>query len=74
MTLTIGDLFVLVSGLPDLPAVPAGAKREAADGGYDLIVMGSRGLGLPADQRDFLGSVTERVLRMVPGAVLTVKS
>ena len=48
-------------------------SREAADGDYDLVVMGSRGLGLPADQRDFLGSVTERVLRLVPCPVLTVK-
>jgi nucleotide-binding universal stress UspA family protein len=47
--------------------------REAADGGYDLVVMGSRGLGLSADQRDFLGSVTERVLRIVSCPVLTVK-
>jgi nucleotide-binding universal stress UspA family protein len=47
--------------------------READEGDYDLVVMGSRGLGLPEDERAFLGSVTERVLRMVSCPVLTVK-
>jgi nucleotide-binding universal stress UspA family protein len=47
--------------------------REAEDGGYDLVVMGSRGLGLPDHERSFLGSVTERVLRLVTCPVLTVK-
>jgi nucleotide-binding universal stress UspA family protein len=58
----------------EIEGAPAAViSREAADGRYDLIVMGSRGLGLPAEQRDFLGSVTERVLRMVTCPVLTVK-
>jgi nucleotide-binding universal stress UspA family protein len=58
----------------EIEGAPAAViSREAADGGYDLVVMGSRGLGLPAEQRDFLGSVTERVLRMVACPVLTVK-
>ena len=48
-------------------------SREAEDGGYGLIVMGSRGLGLPDQERSFLGSVTERVLRLVSCPVLTVK-
>jgi nucleotide-binding universal stress UspA family protein len=47
--------------------------REVEEGGYDLVVMGSRGLGLPDDERAFLGSVTERVLRLVSCPVLTVK-
>jgi nucleotide-binding universal stress UspA family protein len=47
--------------------------REVEEGGYDLVVMGSRGLGLPEDERAFLGSVTERVLRLVSCPVLTVK-
>jgi nucleotide-binding universal stress UspA family protein len=47
--------------------------REVEEGGYDLVVMGSRGLGLPDDERTFLGSVTERVLRLVSCPVLTVK-
>jgi nucleotide-binding universal stress UspA family protein len=44
---------------------------EAA-GGYQLIVMGSRGLGLPRAERDFLGSVAERVLRRAPCPVLII--
>jgi nucleotide-binding universal stress UspA family protein len=47
--------------------------REATDGGYDLVVMGSRGLGLSEADLRLLGSVTERVLRMVSCPVLTVK-
>jgi nucleotide-binding universal stress UspA family protein len=47
--------------------------REATDGGYDLVVMGSRGLGLSEADLRLLGSVTERVLRMVTCPVLTVK-
>jgi nucleotide-binding universal stress UspA family protein len=47
--------------------------REAEDGNYELVVMGSRGLGLPDEERWFLGSVTERVLRLVSCPVLTVK-
>jgi len=47
--------------------------REATDGEYDLIVMGSRGLGLSEADLRMLGSVTERVLRMVSCPVLTVK-
>lgn len=47
--------------------------REVEEGGYDLVVMGSRGLGLPENERAFLGSVTERVLRLVSCPVLTVK-
>jgi nucleotide-binding universal stress UspA family protein len=47
--------------------------REATDGDYDLVVMGSRGLGLSEADLRVLGSVTDRVLRMVSCAVLTVK-
>ena len=47
--------------------------QEAASGNYDLIVMGSRGLGMQNEQAEFLGSVTERVLRRVACPVLVVK-
>lgn len=47
--------------------------RRATDESYDLVVMGSRGLGLSEADYRMLGSVTERVLRMVSCPVLTVK-
>lgn len=51
---------------------PAVDIAVEASGGYQLIVMGSRGLGLPRPERDFLGSVAERVLRRAPCPVLIV--
>jgi nucleotide-binding universal stress UspA family protein len=54
---------------------PAGViSREATEGNYDLVIMGSRGLGLRNDEAELVGSVTERVLRRVPCPVLIVKS
>lgn len=46
---------------------------EVLKGGYDLVVMGSRGLGLSAEEQALVGSVTERVLRQVSCPVLVVK-
>lgn len=40
---------------------------------FDLIVMGSYGLHASPDQPYYLGSVTERVLRLVTCPVLTVQ-
>lgn len=52
---------------------PAQVIRQVAEAeGYDLIVMGSRGLNA-SQEVPFLGSVTERVLRLVSCPVLTVK-
>lgn len=47
--------------------------QEARDGGYDLIVMGSMGLGLSEIEQQLLGSVTDRVLRQVSCPVLVVR-
>jgi len=44
--------------------------RVAEEGGYDLIILGRR--GLTPVQRWMLGSVSERVLRYAPCAVLVV--
>jgi nucleotide-binding universal stress UspA family protein len=47
--------------------------REAIDGSYDLIVMSSRGLTLSESDLQTLGSVADRVLRMVACSVLVIK-
>lgn len=56
----------LVWGAP-APSIAAVAKE-----GYQLIVMGSRGLGLPRSERYLLGSVAERVLRRSHCPVLII--
>lgn len=45
--------------------------REAGEGRYDLIVMGSRGLS-PVETW-FLGSVSQRVVRRAPCSVMIVR-
>ena len=50
---------------------PEKAISEIASKGYDLVVMGSRGLGTISSL--FLGSVSERVLRQSTCPVLIVK-
>ncbi|MDQ2688491.1 MAG: universal stress protein [Armatimonadota bacterium] len=45
---------------------------EAENGGYDLIAIGSRGLGMQKGDIHYLGSVTERVIRRVTIPVLVV--
>jgi len=52
--------------------VSAILAREAVDGHYDLIVMGSRGLGRQEDRLNYLGNVTEHVIRRVAIPVLVV--
>src|ERR1051326_8313790 len=44
---------------------PAPVIAAEANNGYDLVVMGSRGLGAEPSEMDFLGSVAQRVLRRV---------
>lgn len=56
----------LVEG-PDAEAIVKAAKAHAAD----LIVIGSRGLGLVAGA--LLGSVSRRVCRQAPCSVLVVR-
>jgi nucleotide-binding universal stress UspA family protein len=51
---------------------PANAIIEAAEqGGYDLIIVGSRGLN--AVERFLTGSVSERVVAHAPCSVLVVR-
>lgn len=52
--------------------VSALLSREAVSGHYDLIVMGSRGLGQQDNSLRYLGSVTEHVLRRVAIPVMVV--
>jgi nucleotide-binding universal stress UspA family protein len=47
---------------------------EAEDGEYDLIVMGSRGVGLDSGHDRLIGSVTERVLHRTPCPVLVIRA
>lgn len=58
---------LLVEGLPFVQVVNA-----AADGNYDLIVMGTH--GRTGIRHVLLGSVAERVVRRAPCPVLTVRS
>jgi nucleotide-binding universal stress UspA family protein len=51
---------------------PAPTIAAEAERGYDLVVMGSRGLGLEPGDRQLLGSVTERVLRRTHCPVLVI--
>lgn len=50
---------------------PSEAICQEAGKGYDLIVMGSRGLGKP--EAHTLGSVSDEVLHSAPCSVLIVK-
>ena len=47
-------------------------ERMAEDGGYDTIVIGTRDLG--AVDRLLMGSVAERVVRLAPCPVLTMRT
>jgi nucleotide-binding universal stress UspA family protein len=51
---------------------PAAAIAAEADAGYQLVVMGSRGLGAEPIDRQLLGSVAERVLRRTHCPVLII--
>jgi universal stress protein A len=55
------------------PGVPSATIVEIAkNGAYDLIVMGTH--GRTGFSRVMLGSVAERVVRLAPCAVLTVRA
>jgi nucleotide-binding universal stress UspA family protein len=46
--------------------------RELESGAYDLIVLGSNGLGLERDEDHYVGSIADRVMRQVSLPVLVV--
>jgi len=52
--------------------VSAALADEAAAGQYDIIAMGSRGLGMQKNNQHYLGSVTEHVIRRVGIPVLVI--
>jgi len=52
--------------------VSAAIASEVKNGDYDLIVMGSRGLGMHKTDMHYLGSVTEHVIRRVDIPVLVI--
>ena len=45
---------------------------EAENGGYDAVVMGSRGMGMEESDDNYLGSVTEHLIRSVSIPVLVI--
>jgi len=58
----------IVTGDP----VSVAIVREANDTNCDVIVMGSRGLGMQKSDMHYLGSVTEHVIRRVCMPVLVI--
>ena len=64
----ISHTMKIIQGDP----VSAAIAEEADSGHYDLIAMASRGLGIPKDDRHYIGSVTEHVLRRVNVPVLVL--
>ena len=52
--------------------VSAALANEAESGEYDVIAMGSRGLGMQKNNLHYLGSVTEHVIRRVAIPVLVI--
>jgi len=46
--------------------------KEASEGGYDLVALGSRGMGMLRSDLHYLGSVTEHVIRRVGVPVLVI--
>lgn len=52
--------------------VSVAIAEEAIAGGYDLIAMSSRGLGMQKDSLRYMGSVTEHVVRRVSIPVLVI--
>jgi nucleotide-binding universal stress UspA family protein len=60
------------SRLRDGAPASAVIAQECAEGGYDLIVMGSRGLGMRRENPHRIGSVTEHLLQRLAIPVLVV--
>ena len=58
----------IIEGDPVSTAIAAEAER----GNYDMIAMGSRGLGMAKNNLHYLGSVTEHVIRRVSLPVLVI--
>lgn len=52
--------------------VSAALAQEAETGTYDVIAMGSRGLGMQKNNLHYLGSVTEHVIRRVGIPVIVI--
>lgn len=51
----------------------SGALASEADAGpYDAVVMGSRGMGMMEAEDNYLGSVTEHVIRKVTKPVIVI--
>lgn len=58
----------ILTGTP----ISAVIATEADEGGYDLVALGSRGMGMAENAENYLGSVAERVIRRVTVPVLVI--
>lgn len=58
----------IIEGDPTSQAI----ADEVAGGGYDLVALGSRGMGMQKGDRRYIGSVTEHVVRRVDIPVLVL--
>ena len=60
--------FRVLEGMP----ISAVLAEEAQKGPYDAVVMGSRGMGMEESADNYLGSVTEHLIRRVSKPVIVI--
>ena len=52
--------------------ISAVLAEEAQEGPYDAVVMGSRGMGMEESSDNYLGSVTEHLIRQVSKPIVVI--
>lgn len=68
--LGIANSTKLICGDP----VSAALAKEVIQGKYDLVAMASRGMAMQKDDLQYVGSVTEHLIRRVSTPVLVIPS